>query len=135
MRFSSELRGPDRQHCRQKLKKCEGCVPPEEIDGDVIATIHRKFAAVYQTAVELAQAELKNRGLNTQEFNFCVVIDASYEDATHVVVVDRDKPFCYLQEWEKAWHFHFGSLTELAQAVLDAKTALVKNVKSPPLGT
>ena len=60
-----------------------------------------------------------------QHFNFCLVIEPSCEDTTHVAVVDYDKPICYLHEWSKAWHFQFANLAELAKAVLAAKKALV----------
>ena len=111
------------------MKTTEGCIPQEEIDGDVVAPIRRKFAAVYGTAMELAEAELEKKGLkDRKDFNFCLVIEASYEDTTHVAVVDYDKPICYLHEWDKAWHFQFGNLADLARAVLAAKTALVNKV-------
>ena len=112
------------------MKESEGCVPQEEVDGDPLAPVRRKFAAVYQTALEMAEAELQKQGLkNRQQFNFCLVIEPSYEDSTHVVVVDYDKPICYLHEWSKAWDFQFANLAALARAVLSAKTALVNRVK------
>src|SRR5713226_8944053 len=109
------------------MKETEGCVPQEEIDENLLALIRRKFAAIYQTAMEMAEAELKTKGLKErQHFNFCLVIEPSCEDTTHVAVVDYDKPVCYLHECSKAWHFQFANLAELAKAVLTAKTALVK---------
>jgi hypothetical protein len=111
------------------MRETEGCVPQEEIDNDLVAPIRRKFAAVYQMAMELAEAELKQKEFkDRQHFNFCLVIEPSYEDTTHVAVVDYDKPICYLHEWSKAWHFQFADLAELAKAVLAAKTALVNKV-------
>ena len=75
------------------MKEAEGCVPQEEVDGDPLAPVRRKFAAVYQTALEMAEAELQKQGLkDRQHFNFCLVIEPSYEDSTHVTVVDYDKP-------------------------------------------
>src|SRR5258708_7600365 len=110
------------------MRETEGCVPQEEIDENLLALIRRKFAAIYQTAMEMAEAELKTKGLKErQHFNFCLVIEPSCEDTTHVAVVDYDKPVCYLHEWSKAWHFQFAKLAELAKAVLTAKTALVNN--------
>jgi hypothetical protein len=95
--------------------EAEGCVPQEEVDGDLLAPVRRKFAAVYQTAMELAEAELRKQGLKErQHFNFCLVIEPSYEDTTHVAVVDYDKPICYLHEWSKAWNLQFANLAELA---------------------
>ena len=46
-----------------------------------------------------------NRRVHGGEFGCVMVIEASYEDTTHVAVVDYDKPICYLHEWDKAWHF------------------------------
>ena len=44
------------------MRPAAGCVPSEETDEDLLNPIRRKFAAVYQTAMELAEAELKQRG-------------------------------------------------------------------------
>jgi hypothetical protein len=94
--------------------------------------VRRKFAAVYQVATELAEAELKNRGFEKRKhFNFCLVIDPSYEDSTHVVVVDYGKPICYLHEWNKAWHVGFEDLAALARTVLSAKAALARIIHTP----
>ncbi len=111
------------------MKPAAGCVPSEEADGDLLNTVRRKFAAVYQTAMELAQAELKQRGFEPRKhFNFSPVIEPSYEDSTRVAIVDYDRPMCYLHEWSKAWHFKFANLAELAGAVLSTKVALVSKV-------
>jgi hypothetical protein len=60
------------------MKPTEGCVPEDEVDEDPVGPIRRKFAAVYRTAIELAEAELQQKGFKKQEqFNFCLVIDAS----------------------------------------------------------
>jgi hypothetical protein len=112
------------------MKETEGCIPQEEIDENLVASIRKKFAAVYQTAIDLAEAELKKQGLNNHEhINFCLVIEPSFEDATHVAVIDYDRPVCYLHEWSKAWHFQFANLADLAKAVLSAKAVLVSKVK------
>jgi hypothetical protein len=111
------------------MKPTEGCVPEDEADEDPVEPIRRKFAAVYRTAIELAEAELKQKGFKKPEqFNFALVIDASFEHATQLTIVDPDKPICYLYEWRKAWNFQFASLAELAKAVLAAKAALVNKV-------
>src|SRR5207249_10936978 len=56
------------------MKGSEGCVPQEEVDGDPLAPVRRKFAAAYQTAMEMAEAELRKQGLkDRQHFNFCLV--------------------------------------------------------------
>src|SRR6266436_4699392 len=111
------------------MKPCEGCFPCEEVDENLLNTVRRKFAAVYQTALELAEAELKQRGFEPRkQFNFSLVIEPSYEDSTRVAIVDYDRPICYLHEWMKAWRFKFANLTELAGAVLSAKVVLGRKV-------
>jgi hypothetical protein len=108
------------------LKPCAGCVPSEEASEDLLNTIRTKFGAVYEVAMELAEAELKGKKIT--DFNFCRVTDPSYEDATHVAVLDYDKPICYLHEWTKAWHLGFATLAELAGTVLQVKKQLVEKV-------
>ena len=111
------------------MRPCEGCVPSEEVDENLLNTVRRKFAAIYQTAIELAEADLKQRGFALpKQFNFSLVIDASYEHMTRIAIVDDNRPICYLHEWIKAWHFKFANLTELAGAVLSAKVVLVRKV-------
>ncbi len=111
------------------MKKSEGCVPREEIGDDVLQPIRRKFSAVFEIAIELADAELEKRGLKPHtDFNFCLVIDPSFDADTHVAVLDYDKPFCYLHEWCEARTFAFANLSELAKAVLSAKVALANKV-------
>jgi hypothetical protein len=112
------------------MKDSEGCVPSEEAGDDLLASVRRKFAAVYQVAMDLAEAESKKRGFEKgKHFNFCLIIEPSYDDATHVVVVDYDKPICYLHDWSKAWHVGFEDLAALAGAVLSARDALVNIVE------
>jgi hypothetical protein len=119
------------------LKEAEGCVPFEEVDNDLLLAVRRKFAAVYQTAVEMAEAELRQQGFKErQHFNFCLVIEPSSDDATHIAVIDYQKPICYLHEWSKAWHFTFKDLADLAEFVLRVKANLVDRVvefNKPPL--
>src|SRR6266571_5935289 len=111
------------------MKPAEGCVPSEEADEELLHTVRRKFAAVYQTALDLAQVELKQHGFEPRKhFNFSLVIEPSYEGSTQVAIVDYDRPICYLHEWSKAWHFKFANLAELAGAVLSAKVVLVNKV-------
>jgi len=112
------------------MKPTECCVPSEEADEDLLLTIRRKFAAVYQTALELAEIELKQRRFEfRKDFNFSLVIEPSYDGSTQVAIIDYDKPICYLYEWSKAWHFQFAKLAELAAEVLSAKARLVKKVE------
>lgn len=111
------------------LRPCDGCLPHEELGDDLLAAIRRKFACIYYPAVELAEEELKARGLRFfDDFAFCLEIDPSYEDATHVAVVDyraETRPFCYLHLYEKAWHFSFLTLLEIAAAVTEARAAIL----------
>jgi hypothetical protein len=126
---STDITDEDLSSALNLIRETEGCVPQEEIDNDLFTPIRRKFSAVYQTAMEMAEAELKTKGLkDRQHFNFCLVIEPRCEDTTRVAVVDYDKPICYLQESSKAWHFQFANLADLAKAVLAAKTALVNKV-------
>jgi hypothetical protein len=108
------------------LKTCAGCVPSEEASEDLLNTIRKKFGAVYQVGLELAEAELKEK--NITGFNFCLVTNPSYEDITHVAIVDYAKPLCYLHDWGKAWHLGFETLGDLAAAVLLVKKNLVEKV-------
>lgn len=111
------------------MKPAEGCVPTEEADEELLHTVRRKFAAVYQTALDLAQVELKQHGFEPRKhFNFSLIIEPSYEGSTQVAIVDYDRPICYLYEWSKAWHYNFTNLAELAGAVLSAKVVLVRKV-------
>lgn len=110
------------------LAPCEGCVPEGYDDADLILNIRKKFAGVYSTAAELAGDELEKRGLKQfHNFDFRVVIDPDYEDTTSVVVVDaaEGKPYCYLHTYDKAWHFHFEGLKELAEGILKAKAEIL----------
>jgi hypothetical protein len=112
------------------MKESEGCVPYEEAGDDLLAAVRRRFAALYNTAMELAEAELKQRGfVERKHFNFCLVIEPSCDDTTHVTIVDYDQPICYLHECSKAWHLGFKDLAELAGAVLATKAGLVKKVE------
>lgn len=108
------------------VKACEYCVPEEEVGDDLLSTIRKKFGAVYQVGMELAEAELKQK--NTCGFNFCYVANPSSEDATHIAILDYDRPVCYLHEWKKAWNLGFTNLAELADVVLQVKKCLVAKV-------
>lgn len=126
---TTEITDEDLSMALNLMKPSKGGVPFEEIDTNVLLAVRRKFAAVYQPALDLAQAELKQRGFKEREhFNFCLVIEPSHEDMTYVAVVDYDKPVSYLHEWSKPWHFSFENLAQLAEAVLTAKANLVARV-------
>jgi hypothetical protein len=111
------------------LRLCTGCVPAEEIDNSLELAIRRKFAAVYEIGVKLANLELLRQGHQPgQDFHLKLIIDPAYEDFTLVAVVDANRPHCYLQDDHKAWHFHFESLADIADAVLGVRNRLVKSV-------
>jgi hypothetical protein len=108
------------------LKACDQCVPDEELGDDLLSAIRKKFGAVYQVGLELAQAELQERKIAA--FNFCYLAEPSFEDTTHIAILDYDRPVCYLHECVKAWHLGFTTLAELADAVLQVKRSLVEKV-------
>ena len=103
------------------LRPCDGCIPEEDVGEDLLADIRRKFACVYYTATERAESQLQARGLRFyDDLRFCLVIDADYQDSTHVAVVDlrpEVRPFCYFHEYAKAWHFSFATLKEITLEV------------------
>jgi hypothetical protein len=110
------------------LGPCDGCVPEEEIGEDLLLDVRRKFSCIYYSASELAEEEIRRRFREWRDFSFCLVVDPSYADATHVAVVDFDqekRPFCYFQEYRKAWHLHFETLQEIAREVLQARGEIV----------
>jgi hypothetical protein len=113
------------------LHPCDGCIPEEEISDDVLCDIRRKFASIYYASVLLAEAILESRGLRAfEDFAFCLVIDPSYEDATHTAVVDYqsdERPVCYFHTYCKAWHFSFDSLGGIAAEVLRARDAILQS--------
>jgi hypothetical protein len=111
------------------MKPCEGCAPPEECDEDMLTVICKKFGAVYEVGLELAEAELKQKSFS--DFSFCMVVDPSFEDATHVAIVDYHKPICHLHEWIKPWNFTFSNLKDLADAVLSVRNRLVERIAKP----
>jgi hypothetical protein len=121
-----DLTGEEISGAFNLLKLCEGCVPGEEVDGDLLNTLRKKFGAVYEVGMELAEAELREKKITG--FSFCLVTDPSCEEATHVAVLDYNKPVCYLHQWTKAWHLGFATLPELAGAVLRVKQQLVEKV-------
>src|SRR5947209_3191751 len=90
------------------LRTCKGCGPSEETGEDLLNRIRSKFGAVYEVGMELAEAEL-NRN-NIADFTFCFVMDPRYEDASHIVILDYNKPVCYLHESIKAWQMGFDTL-------------------------
>jgi hypothetical protein len=111
------------------LRPCDGCVPEEEVGENLLEDIRRKFTCIYYTAVERAVEDLKAEGLRFfDDFSFCLVTDPCYQDTTHVAVVDlrpEIRPFCYLHEYAKAWHFSFANLQDIATEVLRAQALIL----------
>ena len=111
------------------LRPCKGCVPEEEIDENLLKAIRRKMSAVYRQGIELTIKELQRRGHQPGlEFNLSLVIDPDDENFSYVTIVDAEQGGCFLHEGHKAWHFHFATLTELAEAVLSVRDCLVTKV-------
>ncbi len=111
------------------LRPCDACVPDDEIGEDLLLDIRRKFACVYSSALELAEDALTERGFRGHDdFLLCLEIDASYEDTTHVAIVDVEsarRPYCYFHDYGKAWYFHFATLKKIAEEVLKTRDAIV----------
>ena len=111
------------------LRPVAGCLPAEEVDDNLAKSIRRKFCSVFQVGLELAEAELKRQQFKEPDhYSFCLLVEADWEDATHVVILDYRKPVLYLHEWRKAWHFQFETLAQLADEVLRVKNLLVQQV-------
>ena len=126
------LKSPDDETLNETfnlLRPCEGCLPEEAIGDNLLIDIRGKFACVYYAAVELAEARLAEQGCRgVDQVAFCLVIDPSYEDATHIAVVDYqevERHFCYYHTYWKAWHFSFASLKAVAEEVLNTRDAIV----------
>jgi hypothetical protein len=77
--FIAELTDDEITGTFNLLKSCKGCVPIEEAGEDLLNTIRKKFGAVYQVGMELAETDLKEKKISG--FNFCYLTDPSYEDA------------------------------------------------------
>lgn len=113
------------------LQPCDGCVPEDEVGDDLLLTIRQKFACVYGPALRLAEDVLAQATPPRGVPSFCLMIDPSYEDGSWIAVLDHDeekRPFCYLFDRHKAWHFHFESLADLAEAVLEIRDRLLHSV-------
>jgi len=105
------------------------CVPEDEVGDDLLLSVRRKFACIYYSAEQLAEDVLKRKGFqDLHDFAFCHLIDSSYEDATHVAVIDYredERPFCYFHVYYKAWHFCFETLKKIAEEVLKVRDEIV----------
>jgi hypothetical protein len=117
----------ERENAFGLMGPCEGCVPDGYADGDILEPIRKKFAAVYWVACQRAERALKKKGENVRLSWLC---DASYEDATGVAILNDDKPYYYLREFEKAWHVTFEDLAQLADRITEVERAIVAGYRS-----
>jgi hypothetical protein len=114
---------------------CNGrCIPEDEIGDDLLLDVRHKFSAVYYVAKELAEEQLRREGFwaDSPALGMRLVIDASYDDETNLVVVDwrpEQPPSCYLQESCKAWHFAFETLAALSDEVVRIRDILISRVR------
>ena len=108
------------------LRPCDGSVPGEEVDCDLLGVIHRKFACFINAAVQMAE---KHLGVTNK---FWVVVDPDFEGYTRCVVVDFDnaKPWCSFNESTKAWHYEFETFADIAAEVLRIRDLLLKNLSA-----
>lgn len=95
----------------EMLKPCDGCVPPEFVDGEIEKTIKNKFSLVVQRAVWLAEQK-------QPELDLRVVIEPSYEGDTVVVVYDTIRSWVLLDYGNEAWNFKFETLQEVVDTVV-----------------
>jgi hypothetical protein len=99
------------------LAPTDGCVPGGYVSDDILLRIRAKFACIFHAACEVIERRWRQAGRENKLL--VVVIDPSYEDATHVAVCDYKSPGrCYFQGYYKAWSYTFDSLSEIADEVL-----------------
>lgn len=106
------------------LDKCDGCVPEDCRGDDLLCDIRKKFDIVFASAMILAEKETGAK--------LDLLVDASFDDKTNVIVVDSEKPYVYLRFDAKAWHFHFEAIDELADYILNMKYSIVTNIQKSP---
>jgi hypothetical protein len=86
--------------------------------------VQMKCGAIYEVALELAQAELKRR--NVSNCDLRLVLAARCNEVTQVAVVARHKPICYLYEAVNACDLCYDQLDHLANAIIGVKNRLVE---------
>jgi hypothetical protein len=99
------------------LAPADGCVPIGYVRDDILLSIRRKFACIFRAACDIV--ERRWRQADRENDLLVVVIDPSYEDATHIAVCDhKSAGRCYLHGYYKAWSYAFESLSEIANEAL-----------------
>jgi hypothetical protein len=116
------------------FRPCQGCIPEDEIGDNVLLDVRHKFSAIHYVAAEMAEEELRAEGYwaESEALGLRLVIDASYEDTSHMLVVDWYpdlRPFCYYSREVNAWHFVFAQLADLADEVLRIRDMLTGRVR------
>jgi hypothetical protein len=107
------------------------CVPEEEVGENLHGTVRYKYSGIYSPAIAAAVKELAGQGLSmSEDCSLRLVIDASFEDDTHVAVIDEKHLVCYDHFRSKAWHFQFEDLAALAQEFLRIKQDLVAKMRA-----
>jgi hypothetical protein len=92
-------------------------VPTSYIGDDILLSIRGKFACIFQAAREMIERRWRQAGRENDLL--VVLIDPSYEDATHIAVCDYKSPGrCYFHAYYKAWSYAFESVSEIADEVL-----------------
>lgn len=99
----------------------------EENDGDFTWHLQRKFRAIYQAGLTLAEGVLARHGKKpVQDYSFLLLIEADASGTAQVVVFDPNAPRRYLHERTDA--MVFASLPAIAAKVLDVRHTLVAAV-------
>jgi len=99
------------------LTPTDGCVPTGYVGDDILLSIRRKFACIFHAACEIVERRWRQAGRENDLL--VVVIDPSYEDATHIAVCDyKSAGRCYFHGHYKAWSYAFESLSEIADETL-----------------
>lgn len=84
------------------------CVPEDCIfwnDEDTYNAIDLKFYLIFRAIADTIQGDYSG--------NISVVISPSYDDATGILMIWKDRVIW--EDWIKAWNFHFASLDELEE--------------------
>jgi hypothetical protein len=107
----------DLSHAFGILVPADGCVPSGYVSEDILLCIRAKFACIFHAACEIIERRRRQAGRENQLL--VVLIDPSYDDATHIAVCDYESPGrCYFQGYYKAWSYTFETLSEIANEVL-----------------